>query len=234
MSEGEGVGPKATHSAACASRQGRLAGGPGGSDGAARGLPGGLRLVCEIDVFHDVGLLQKMGVWSGAILVAGIAAIALAAALGIAPEPLSWAWLAGLVAATAASFAIHELVHGLFFRLLGGRGTRIRFGARQGMLYTRAEGLMLPVRRFVVVLLAPAVLVSATTVAVGWAAGLPLAAAIVFVLHLSGCVGDFAFVQAIFESDADLAEDTETGMRLYAAAYADGVVPAAAACRMRR
>lgn len=230
MSEGEGTSPRSVRFAAGAPPHGRGECRPG----AACGLSGGLRLVCELDVFHDVGLLQKMGVWSGAILVAGIAAIALAAALGIAPEPLSWGWLAGLVAATAASFAIHELVHGLFFWLLGGRGTRIRFGARQGMLYTRAEGLMLPVSRFVVVLLAPAVLVSAATVAVGWAAGLPLAAAIVFVLHLSGCVGDFAFVQAIFESDADLAEDTETGMRLYAAACADGVAPAGAACRMRR
>lgn len=231
MSEGEGTSPRSVRFAAGAPPHGRGECRPGAD---VEGVTGVLHLVCELDVFHEVGLLQKMGVWSGAILVAGIAAIAFAAALGIAPEPLSWAWFAGLVAATAASFAIHELVHGLFFWLLGGRGTRIRFGARQGMLYTRAEGLILPVSRFVVVLLAPAVLVSAATVAVGWAAGLPLAAAIVFVLHLSGCVGDFAFVQAIFESDADLAEDTETGMRLYAAACADGVAPAGAACRMRR
>ncbi|MGN0286147.1 MAG: hypothetical protein ACI4B6_00545 [Atopobiaceae bacterium] len=83
------------------------------------------------------------------------------------------------------------------------------------MLYTSAEGLIMPRRRFMAVLMGPAVLVTLALVLVCSAMGLPLAAWAVAVLHLSGCTGDLGFVGIIHRSDATFVQDTSKGIALY-------------------
>ena len=60
-----------------------------------------------------------------------------------------------LALASLVALPVHELVHAGAFALLSGFSARICFGFSDWMLYTSAAGVMLPKRRFCVVLLAP-------------------------------------------------------------------------------
>lgn len=174
-----------------------------------------MRVVREVNLFEDVEVLRRVGYLSLAILVAGILAIALALVIGFPVERIGWGWAAATALACVISFVSHELVHGLLFRLMGGRGTRVRFGASRGMLYTTAPDLVLPTHRFMAVLLAPTFVVSAVAIACGVLWEVPLAAAIVVVVHLSGCAGDIVFAHIVLAEHATSVSDSETGVVLY-------------------
>lgn len=177
-----------------------------------------MRVVAEVDVLGDEALARWMTLVSLAVLAAGAAAgLVWFAVPGHENEAVGPLWWIALVAVTAAALACHELVHGAAFRLLGGPGVRVGFGARLGMLYTSAHGAVLPRGRFVAVLLAPTVVVS-LAVALGCAAaGLPVMGWVAFVVHLSGCAGDWAMVAEIArEPEATHVRDTEEGIQLMA------------------
>ena len=76
-------------------------------------------------------------------------------------------WIVGLAAVSAASFAVHELVHAVFFKLFAPAGARVTFGANLEtcMIYACAEGIVYSRRRYMVICLAPTV---ALTVAFAW------------------------------------------------------------------
>lgn len=184
--------------------------------GDLKGLPEDAELVCELNVFEDEGLQRTMVAWSGWIFLAGVAALAAMLLFGVPSRGLGLCWtLAAIAGGTVAAFVCHELVHGLFFRILGGPGTRVRFGAKDGMLYTEAPGLVLSARRYAVACLAPAVVISIAIIVWGVAAQAPYEALVVGVLHLTGCTGDFAFVRSICVYRPTYAGDDPNGLRLY-------------------
>jgi hypothetical protein len=180
------------------------------------GLPEGARLVCELDLFSDVELQRRIVVWSTVILALGLAAFAVMLLAGIPLEHVGFLLAIVRVAVgTAVVFCVHELIHGLFFRLLGGPDAHVRFEAKFGMLYTEAPGLVLSAGRYVVVLLAPTVIITVAVAVAGWVLGAPYEALAVLVLHLSGCTGDFAFLQAICVHRPTYTEDAATGVKMY-------------------
>lgn len=176
-----------------------------------------MREICELDLFGDRVLLRRVLHLSVALLVACVALLAALLICGVAPERLSLAWLVACAAATAASLVVHELVHGALFRLMGGPGTRVRFGARDGMLYAAAPDLVLRAGRFVVVALGPTLLVDAAILALGLAAlDAPVATCLVLAMHLSGCAGDLVFAREVVRERAAFVQDSGTGIRLFA------------------
>lgn len=174
-----------------------------------------MRQIADIDLLDDEALLTRMSWASLIIVVAGTVVGVLAWACGVWTDHVGLAWVALVVVASLVALPVHELVHGALFKLLGGPKAHVSFGARWGMLYTSAEGLIMPRRRFMVVLMGPAVLVTLALVLVCSAMGLPLAAWAVAVLHLSGCTGDLGFVGIIHRSDATFVQDTSKGIALY-------------------
>jgi hypothetical protein len=172
--------------------------------------------IADVDLFEDRALLARIARWSAGMLVAGLVPLACWALAGmpceeLGPAPLLWCALLCL-----GALPVHELVHAAFFLALGGPGTRVRFGARQGMLYAEAPGLVLPAARFVVVLLAPMLLVSAAILALGiWALGMPVAALVAFATHLSGCAGDVVFACLVRELRATSVADSPHGIVLF-------------------
>lgn len=176
-----------------------------------------MRRIADIDILGDEALLQDMTRGSWLILGLGTA-LGLAGFLaGVLPDRLSLWWFLGVGALTALSLPVHELVHAALFKLFGGRDARVTFGARWGMLYTSAKGLILPRRQFMCVLLGPAVVVSLALFVAAALSGHGLAGWELAVLHLSGCTGDFGMVAAIRRNPAALlVEDTETGVAFYA------------------
>ena len=174
-----------------------------------------MRKVKELDLFEDRELLMRIVYLSLEIVAAGLAAVAIMLLAGVPIERFTPFTLLGVALVTGAALVVHELVHAAFFILMGGWGTRTRFGARDGMLYTEAPGLILPAAKFIVVLMAPAVLVTVGLVALGLSLGMPLAAVLAAGIHLSGCAGDLVFLFEIVRSHAAYVEDTGSGIRMY-------------------
>lgn len=191
----------------------------------------------EIDTIHtfeDEGFLKSTAHASWAVaLVGAVAAAVLASAPGFydgTPETAffegitdGWgavastlAFVGALLAGTVACLFVHELVHGVFFKALAPRGSRVTFGARldMGMFYACADGIVFTRRAYLAAVLAPTFVVTmlcaVAAVAVGW----PALASFAGVLHLAGCTGDWCYAARILRDRRILAcEDTSWGVR---------------------
>lgn len=190
---------------------------------AAEGSP--VRTLGDIDFFGDDVLRQRLVRASVWLLIGGAAlavALSVVAGTGVIEEmralPGDWGaamWPLAMAALSIVALPVHELVHALFMRVLGGPGTRVSFGYQAGMLYAGCPGLVLSKPRFVVVLLAPAVLVTAALLGLGLVLGYPFMTLWAAVLHLSGCSGDILAAGAILrERSCTHCRDTERGVEL--------------------
>ena len=183
------------------------------------------RTLGDIDFFGDDALRQRLVRASAWLLIGGAAlavALSVVAGTGIIEEmralPGDWGaamWPLAMVALSVVALPVHELVHALFMRVLGGPGTRVSFGYQAGMLYAGCPGLVLSKARFVAVLLAPTVLVTAALLGLGLVLGYPFMTLWAAVLHLSGCSGDILAAGAILRERACThCRDTERGVEL--------------------
>ena len=137
---------------------------------------------------------------------------------GAGALPPSFWWFATCAVGCFVSLAVHEVVHGVFFKLLAPAGTRVTFGAnwKAGMLYACAKGIVYTRRQYLVIALAPTVAVTAILLALGVATGWPLAFYLIAVLHLSGCTGDWEYARAISRDPRIThCEDTEWGVAFF-------------------
>lgn len=183
------------------------------------------RTLGDIDFFGDDALRQRLVRASAWLLIGGAAlaiALSVVAGTGVIEEmralPGDWGaalWPLAMAALSVAALPVHELVHALFMRVLGGPGTRVSFGYQAGMLYAGCPGLVLSKPRFVAVLLAPTVLVTAALLGLGLVLGYPFMTLWAAVLHLSGCSGDILAAGAILRERACThCRDTERGVEL--------------------
>ena len=183
------------------------------------------RTLGDIDFFGDDALRQRLVRASAWLLIGGVAlavALSVVAGTGVIEEmralPGDWGaalWPLAMAALSVVALPVHELVHALFMRVLGGPDTRVSFGYQAGMLYAGCPGLVLSKPRFVAVLLAPTVLVTAALLGLGLVLGYPFMTLWAAVLHLSGCSGDILAAGAILRERACThCRDTERGVEL--------------------
>ena len=176
----------------------------------------GMTTVESFDLTADDAWLASVARGSLVVAAAGLVLdVLLAVAAPV--EAVGVHWLAAVALVSAVALPVHELVHGAAFRLLGGRGLRLRFGYMPpGMLYTCADGAVLPRRSFVAVLLAPAALLSAVFLAGGALLDVPMAGATCLWLHLSGCTGDLVMARRVSAAEAPYVRNTARGYDLVA------------------
>lgn len=205
---------------------------------------GVMRKIADIRTFEDRPFLRRTSQLSLVAFAAGtvatlVAAVALTLwAPGSFDPELARAfwygggaasyllWIAEVAVATVLSLALHEVVHAMLFKAFAPRGTRVTFGAnwKLGMIYACAEGIVYPRSRYLVVAIAPTVAVTLVAVLVGAALGHPVAGLLVATIHLSGCAGDWGYVEAIRRNPAiSYCEDTTWGVVF----YGEGEGPAA-------
>lgn len=168
--------------------------------------------ISNIHAFEDEDFLHACFVWG--MVVVGVFAVCLVPVFMLLGGPADldaadaggWmavvGWIVGLAAISMASFAVHELVHGVFFKLLAPAGAKVTFGANRetAMIYACAEGVV------------------TAALALGFAfSGYPLLCYLAAGLHLSGCVGDWYYVRTILRDRRIVAcEDTSFGVRFFA------------------
>ena len=129
--------------------------------------------ISNIHAFKDEGFLHACFVWGMVVLaVFAVCLVPVFMLLG-GPADLDaaaaggWAsvagWMVGLAAVSMASFAVHELVHAVFFKLLAPAGAHVTFGANREtcMIYACAEGVVYSRVRYVAICLAPTVVLTA-------------------------------------------------------------------------
>ncbi|WP_291289434.1 DUF3267 domain-containing protein [Enorma sp.] len=200
----------------------------------------------DIHTFEDESFLKRTARLSAVAFVAGLgagAAVVFAligsGAVSLDPEIAALftaenagavfqnyvAWFAMAAIATAASLIVHELVHGVYFKLFAPRGARVTFGAnwKRGMLYACADGIVYTRCQYLVIALAPTFAVTALLVLAGVAFGRPVVGVFAAVLHLTGCAGDWAYAEEIHRDPAiAFCMDTDWGVCFYAEGESDG------------
>jgi len=179
-----------------------------------------VRVIGTVNVLEDAGVQRAMVSASWAIMGAG-AAIAIVLWLvslafgGHVLEPVGPGWVLGLVVASVVSLPVHELVHAAAFVILGSSDVHVSFGIKDFMLYTSANGAVLPRGRFMAVLLAPSVVVTALFVLAGCVWHAPLFALLGAAFHLAGCTGDLDMVRIIaLTPAATFVRDSPAGIDL--------------------
>jgi len=179
-----------------------------------------VRVIGTVNVLEDAGVQRAMVSASWAIMGAG-AAIAIVRWLvslafgGHVLEPVGPGWVLGLVVASVVSLPVHELVHAAAFVILGSSDVHVSFGIKDFMLYTSANGAVLPRGRFMAVLLAPSVVVTALFVLAGCVWHAPLFALLGAAFHLAGCTGDLDMVRIIaLTPAATFVRDSPAGIDL--------------------
>lgn len=123
-----------------------------------------------------------------------------------------------LLALTALLLALHELIHGAVMKGFGGSP---RFGATMvgkvmPALYCTGQNDRFARWQFILIALAPGVLLTAICALVIWIT--PLGGWLVLpgALQLGGCVGDIAMAWKALEQPRDtLIEDQQSGLRFY-------------------
>ncbi len=111
---------------------------------------------------------------------------------------------------------LHELIHGAFFWIFTGRQPKL--GLRGGYAFAAAPGWFFPRRQYLLVALAPLVLLSLLGMAL--VATVPLAGVtgilLAMVLNASGAVGDLWIVYRVMrERGAVVVEDLGDGLKIY-------------------
>jgi len=120
------------------------------------------------------------------------------------------------IAGFALSIIIHELVHGIFFKM--GRRADVRFQFHGFAASASAPGTYFKKGHYLMVGLAPAVLVNTLLVILMalLTGGFVFAVYFILAFHFAGCAGDFYVTWRLMKMPADtLIEDYGVGMRFY-------------------
>ena len=128
--------------------------------------------ISNIHAFEDEDFLHACFVWG--MVVVGVFAVCLVPVFMLLGGPADldaaaaggWTavvgWMVGLAVVSASSFAVHELVHAVFFKLLAPADAHVTFGANREtcMIFACAEGVVYSRARYVAICLAPTIVLT--------------------------------------------------------------------------
>jgi hypothetical protein len=113
---------------------------------------------------------------------------------------------------------IHELIHGIGYRLAGARKVTYKAVWRKLVFYAMADGFFTGRKQFVLLAIAPFALINSLLILVvfsvpeSYSAWLAAGA---LVMHTAGCAGDFALISYFFENwkyNPVVCDDVENGL----------------------
>ena len=101
----------------------------------------------------------------------------------------------------AVLLPLHELIHGLAYKLVGAKAVSYHADWRKFTFYAAADGFVVSTREFYGVALAPFAIINAGLL-LGYALAGPAVAWVclgALLLHMGGCAGDFALVNFLYK-----------------------------------
>ncbi|WP_192988286.1 DUF3267 domain-containing protein [Carnobacterium mobile] len=111
---------------------------------------------------------------------------------------------------------VHELIHGLFFKLFNTEG-KVKFGFKNGLAYATSPNSFYSKRNFLIILMAPFITITLLLFLMYLFCLIPPYAFIWLAsIHASTCVGDFYFSYLVIKAPKNsYVEDTEQGINIY-------------------
>lgn len=111
---------------------------------------------------------------------------------------------------------VHELIHGLFFKVFDMKG-KVKFGFKNGMAYATSPHSFYPKGKFIWIVLSPFTLI---TMGLFFLAYIQMISPVYFIglatIHAASCCGDFYWVYLILKAPkGTYVEDTENGISFY-------------------
>jgi len=179
-----------------------------------------MELYKELNILENKNLYIKINLFSLVILVvtsiiALLLSLIIFGKIHLTFSISGYFWVVGIF---LISLLIHELIHGIFFRIFSKSKAKIKYGFSKGMLYASNPGEIYTKQHFCIIIIAPFVLntviffllyLFGLNGSVFW---------IVFILHTSGCAGDFWYIYEMITSPKIThCEDTPVGVKFFIA-----------------
>ena len=124
--------------------------------------------------------------------------------------------LAWLLVAILVMNTLHEVIHGLFYKIFKPNG-KIKFGFKNGLLFVTSPKSLYTKRQFAWIGASPFILITLILMGLFYAGIInPGFFVIIGALHSAGCVGDFYLLWVIVRTPRHyFVCDTQSGMDIY-------------------
>jgi len=115
-----------------------------------------------------------------------------------------------------ALIVIHELIHGMFFKIFAPEG-KVSFGFKGGMVYAASIGNYYEKWKYAIIILAPFVVITLGLTILFYFQIINVVTYILLAsIHAAGCAGDFYYIiLVLFAPKNAVVEDTDVGMSIY-------------------
>ena len=179
-----------------------------------------MELYKELNIFEDKKLYIAINVFS--LVIFAITAILVIIGNILLSNNLEMTFTFSTFFLTMILFAlslpIHELIHGLFFRIFApsDNQTKVKYGFKHGMLYVTNPGVIYKKGAFSVIILAPFIINSFLFLLLYLVGVDGQIVVFAFVIHTGGCAGDFWYIYEILKKPAIThCEDTLKGVKFF-------------------
>jgi len=178
-----------------------------------------MKLLKSYDLLNDKKLIKWLNIWSIVFIVfffiifTVITMIFKGNANEIKSPLIELLLMFGLL---VVLIVIHELIHGLFFKVFKPEA-KVKFGYKNGMAYATSPNSKYSRSKFAIISLAPFILITSVLFTCYMLNVLPKTMFIfIAALHAGACVGDFYWVWLVATSPKGcLIEDTDKGIDFY-------------------
>lgn len=185
-----------------------------------------MKLIKEVEIIEDKQLIKRLNI-AGIVLMIGMVIPFFILGLKIAPDfstainlndfiDNDWLVLIINLIILFAIVLIHELIHGLFFKVFKPEG-KVKFGFKAGMAYAASPGNFYTKFEMFVIAFAPFFFITLGLTLLMYFLNIDIISFVVLAaIHAGGCVGDLYYVYLLIRAPKGAqVEDTEQGIRIY-------------------
>ncbi|MGG5332565.1 DUF3267 domain-containing protein [Enterococcus sp. AZ163] len=180
-----------------------------------------MKLIRSVDILNDKKSILRLNIVSIFLLVLFfLLFLAVTAIIPVKESSITFSVMQ-LLLVTAGTFlliVIHELIHGVFFRVFSPKG-KVKFGIniKKGIAYAASPGSKYSRGQFAWISLAPFVLIT-LSLTIAYLSGILFVGSYLFLatFHAAACAGDFYWICLVLQAPkGSLVEDTEVGINFY-------------------
>lgn len=177
-----------------------------------------MKLMKEVNIIEDKKMIWRLNVASVILMIIFFVLFQSLARFinnnAAAEETIAELFFGSL--AMIGLLVLHELIHGVFFKVFNPK-QKVKFGFKNGMAYATSPNSYYPKNQYLWIAAAPFVVITLLLVVLF---AVNFLSEFLFVLlasiHAAGCVGDFYYLYLLSKYPKDIqVKDTEKGIELY-------------------